>query len=222
MSNFFEDPLGNLRQVKGAPLSILVALRFAHQPVQAKWLASVTGYSPNIITSSLVLLKEMQEVDCDASRSSWKLNDGVRQLPLTPQLDQPDRINRDPAPPPPSSSLIGREPLIIDESERKKEEEAIPDRVNRDPELVVIKDLLYDRGIGEPMLSKITAMEHVTVKYVLAHTTRAMLDGDPINILVHRLRANDKQPKTNDQDHVLGCDCCERCKHSERTRYYTG
>ena len=53
-----ENPLKMVRMLKGAPLSVYFAMFLAGQPVSAKWLERVTGYTDKPITQALELLKE--------------------------------------------------------------------------------------------------------------------------------------------------------------------
>jgi hypothetical protein len=200
------NPLTLLRQLKGAPLSILFALTFVNQPVQAKWISSITGYSPNTISSALVLLLEMTLVSCNRSRSAWQLTGAAKQLPLAMALEAPDRKNCDPqplsTPPPPPPPIEGRIGL--------QKEEEIPDRENCDPQLSQLSELraiLYDYGIGEPMLTTLLKMDHISLDYLVAHVTKARLEELPANHLIQRLRSNDAKPSTNDQGHAVGCKC---------------
>ena len=200
----YENPLSYLRQVKGAPLSILVALSAASQPVAAKWLGSMTGYSPNSITSALVLLSEMQLVSCNTHRTAWRLTNGVRQLPLSP-AQIPDRKNRDPVTTT-ALSLNGKkknhsaEAAAFKVSDREKRD---PDRKNRDPNseefhLSILKDVLLDifhsASIMEPTSTTLYELDWMTIEYAEAHISQAQKNNDPTGLLIHRMKSHDPQP----------------------------
>ena len=184
----YDNPLSYLRQVKGAPLSILVALSAASQPVQAKWLSSMTGYSPHSITSALVLLSEMQLVSCNTHRTAWRLTNGVRQLPLAP-AQIPDRENRDPNSTTTAFKLYYNE----EENNQKAAAEALtnPDRENRDPKIV---SALNNVGIMEPTATILSELAWMTLEYAEAHISQAKRNNDPTGLLIHRMRSHDPQP----------------------------
>lgn len=57
-----ENPLKELRILKGAPLSIIFALMMARQTVNIKWLKTVTGYSDKTVTEAIDLLIEFDYI----------------------------------------------------------------------------------------------------------------------------------------------------------------
>ena len=67
------DPLTSLRALKGAPLSCLMAMLLAGQPVSARWLAAVTGYGKNTITMAMTTLEQLHYAARDTNRSAWRL-----------------------------------------------------------------------------------------------------------------------------------------------------
>lgn len=190
----FDNPLSYLRQVKGAPLSILVALSAANQPVQAKWLGSMTGYSPNSITTALVLLSEMQLVSCNTHRTAWRLTNGVRQLPLAP-AQIPNRKNRDPDGTTTASlnskkNFQAAEVAAFNSSDRENRD---PDRENRDPKSELIT-ILHNSGIMEPTATTLYELDWMTIEYAEAHISQAQADNVPVPLLIHRMLSHDPQP----------------------------
>ena len=186
-----QNPLIHLRQLKGAPLSIIVALIVVNQPSQAKWLAAITGYSPNIITSALVLLLEMQLVSCNRSRSAWRLTDRAKQLPLVQALEAPDRINCDPS----GTLLTYLNNVPEEEIEGKQAAFNEMDRVNRDPEIEACLNLLQESGIREPTASIICNMDHVDYLYIDAHIKKAAHDNIDTALLIFRMQSADPIPE---------------------------
>ena len=53
------NPLRYLRALKGAPLSILVALKLIGKPVSQAWLESATGYTDKTLSRALLYLQEI-------------------------------------------------------------------------------------------------------------------------------------------------------------------
>jgi hypothetical protein len=75
-----ENPIRMVRELKGAPLSILFALSVVHQRVSQAWLEGVTGYTDKPISSALNYLEEIGLAD--HTSSGWKLTGKAKQLPL--------------------------------------------------------------------------------------------------------------------------------------------
>lgn len=76
-----------VRSLKGAPISILVAMMLVQQPVRAEWLERVTGYTDKPVTQALLLLEEFGLITHN-SRYGWQLVKGLVQLPIcVPELD---------------------------------------------------------------------------------------------------------------------------------------
>ncbi len=196
------NPIGTLRQLKGAPLSVLIALTIVKpRLVSSSWLAGCTGYATDAITSATWYLKELGFIDCDSHRTNWRLVGDVQQLPLpmsmlNPEPENPDPEKPDPDPPTTTTTLIDREKIIEVEVEalrnpnpEKPESDFHPSPRN------VCRDLLYFTGIGEPMATKICDMDHVTPEYLDAHIQKANKDEIDIALLIHRIRAKDPMPK---------------------------
>jgi biotin operon repressor len=75
-----ENPIRLVRELKGAPLSILMALTVVNQPVTQEWLERATGYTDKPISQALAYLEEIGLAV--KSRAGWLLSDGSQQLPL--------------------------------------------------------------------------------------------------------------------------------------------
>ena len=71
-----------LRALKGAPLSILIAMFLAKQPVGESWLISVTGYSQNTIRKGCNFLLETQMIQRNGRYHGYVLSKDAMQLPL--------------------------------------------------------------------------------------------------------------------------------------------
>ena len=74
--------LEKLRALKGSPLSIIIAMFIANQPVGENWLCSVTGYSQNTVRRGCKFLEETQMIRRNGRYESYVLSDGMMQLPL--------------------------------------------------------------------------------------------------------------------------------------------
>jgi hypothetical protein len=79
-----DNPIRMVRELKGAPLSILFALSVMHQRVSQAWLEGVTGYTDKPISSALSYLEEIGLAD--HTTSGWKLTGKAKQLPLPMEI----------------------------------------------------------------------------------------------------------------------------------------
>jgi hypothetical protein len=57
-------------------------------------------------------------------------------------------------------------------------------------DLYNVHAVLAEYGIGEPALSKLAALPHVTADYVDAHCSRVLADGKDIALAIHRMSRN--------------------------------
>lgn len=66
----------------------------------------------------------------------------------------------------------------------------VPENFSRD-----VYELLKSCGIGEPMLSRLSSMDHVTTDYASAHIEYWRTEKKAPAMLIHRLRNNDPVPE---------------------------
>ena len=194
------NPLTALRSLKGAPLSCLVALIFANQPVGKEWLARVTGYSDKPVAAAMDYLLEMGFV-IHGGRCNWRIHHDFYPLPLAnPHLiSEVTRKNPDFLPST-SASIVES----INTVKNKVEEKEAPPAIRENSESIHIMKLA---GIGNPTLTKLANQDHITPFYVLAHTLQAKKEKKPTGLLIHRMRSEDPAPQLNQNYHLLGCNC---------------
>lgn len=88
-----DNPIRMVRELKGAPLSILLILRIVHQPVSNEFIEGATGYTDKPVRKAL---KYLQEIGLVVQNSKgWILSTGGQQLPL-PLLDDGDGAAEEP------------------------------------------------------------------------------------------------------------------------------
>jgi hypothetical protein len=81
-----DNPIRMVRELKGAPLSIFIALGMVRQRVSQEWLAGATGYTDKPICHALKYLREVGLVD--QTSSGWQLvKENAKQLPLAMQME---------------------------------------------------------------------------------------------------------------------------------------
>jgi hypothetical protein len=190
------NPIAVLRQLKGAPLSVLIALTIVKpRHVSSTWLMGCTGYSGDNITAATWYLKEFGFIDCDSHRSNWRLTEeGVQQLPLPVSLLEPEDTPI-PAYPKPANP-----------------DPEIPDPNSKPVPYNACKNLLWQAGIGEPMATTLCEMDHVTPEYLKAHIKKAKQDKIDTALLVWRIKKADRIPDPPhdpmDRNRYLLCDGC--------------
>lgn len=81
-----DNPIRMVRELKGAPLSILMILRLVHQPVSSEYLETATGYTDKPIRKALRYLQEIGMAL--QSARGWILASGEKQLPMVMQLNE--------------------------------------------------------------------------------------------------------------------------------------
>ncbi len=74
------NPIRMVRELKGAPLSILFALTIVTQWVSQAWLERTTGYTDKTIAQALGYLEEIGLAD--HTSAGWQLTGAAKQLPL--------------------------------------------------------------------------------------------------------------------------------------------
>jgi len=180
-----------IRALKGAPMSIIVAMLLAKQPVGESWLISVTGYSQNTIRNGCKFLIESQMIQRNRRYEGYILVNGALQLPLgVAEIDESQNLT---IPPVTTTSTFNMNDN--NDNEGFKAEEEIRESKN-DPRLV----LLYSAGVMEPTASRLLEKAWVTNEYLDAHIEKATREGTPIPLLIHRIRSHDPMPEDrNDQ-----------------------
>jgi len=81
-----ENPIRMVRELKGAPLSILMVLSLVHQRVTQEYLERATGYTDKPVSQALAYMQEIGLAD--HTNAGWQLvKANVMQLPLPLQLE---------------------------------------------------------------------------------------------------------------------------------------
>lgn len=182
--------LATIRALKGAPLSILVAMLIAQQPVGEGWLVTVTGYSQNTIRNGCQFLKEIQMIRRNGRYNGYVLTNGAMQLGLGVDDDE-ERQNLTLPHSTTTDTLNKNDDRVSEVSEAEEDHRAS----KNDARLV----LLYSAGIMEPTASRLLKKTWVTNDYLTAHIDKAHREGTPVPLLIHRIRSHDPMPVEHDQ-----------------------
>lgn len=174
--NSFENPIKLLRELKGCPLSVLLALSIVRLPVNASWLENMTGYSDKPVTKALELLVEYGYI-LKLSGQKWQIGSSF-QLPLGVESRNNSDISSTT-----SSSFLTEGNKDIEEAAVEEEP-----KVGINP----IFDRLNEIGIGEPVRSELIKKNYMTLEYLNAHYKKWKSEGiKGLGLLIHRLRSHD-------------------------------
>jgi len=202
-----ENLVSLVRMLKGAPISVLLAMISVRQPVSESWLVSATGYSPIPVRRALTFLAETGLTQRSGRYSGWSLTEGALQLPLMPEsLPEPVRVGGRPSI---KRTLEINAQLVTTTATTTIEEndECSSSRLNRALEIndQIINPrsdliaMLHQAGIGEPMATRLAGMPHVNAEYLQAHIRKAQQEETPTALLIHRMRQADPQPETAEE-----------------------
>src|SRR4030042_2796526 len=82
-----ENPIRMVRELKGAPLSILMVLSLVHQRVTQEYLERATGYTDKPVSQALAYMQEIGLAD--HTNAGWQLiKANVMQLPLPLMMEE--------------------------------------------------------------------------------------------------------------------------------------
>jgi len=178
--------LATLRALKGAPLSIVIAMLIVNQPVGENWLCSITGYSQNTIRKGCQFLIETQMIRRNERYHGYALIKGAMQLPLgMAEIGERHKLTL------PSVTTT----TAFNRYEKENNEEnavEVRERASKNDTRLV---LLYSAGIMEPTASRLLENSWVTQDYLEAHIEKANEENTPVALLIHRIRSHDPKPK---------------------------
>ena len=171
-----------VHQLKGAPLSIVVALLLLQRSAKAIELARYCNYDQDTITKALRKLEDVFLFGLVVRvRGGWCLADSAYQLPLT---GEPNGENPKFSDNPPSSSRVN----IVNESKELT-------TTNQNPKFSDNYEVCKELGIVEPSASVISDLEHVTPEYIRAHVYN-LKESDTLGAAVYRIKKGWKMPVT--------------------------
>jgi hypothetical protein len=113
----FDNPIRMVRELKGAPLSIVMVLSMVQQRVSQEYLERSTGYTDKPVSQALAYLQEIGLAD--HTRSGWQLIKSDRlQLPLPLALESENLRTVEPDPENKNADELSRnisDPLKLEE-----------------------------------------------------------------------------------------------------------
>jgi hypothetical protein len=212
-----------VRELKGASLSILVALAFVKQPVDQAWLERATGYTDKTVGQALLYLSETGLVEHSpqgwqgtaAVRKLFSLPPGVGQTVIRPAVLDRSRNN----------SVSTAATVNLNPSQRSKSSSRSSSRGNcqansppkssTNPQVELVRQALHEAGIGEPKLSALSGLPGVTPQAVrewYAHLRRVKGESYNPGLLVRLLEAGETPPAARSrQAYADWVRVCEQC-----------
>ncbi|NMB55585.1 MAG: hypothetical protein GYA15_12880 [Leptolinea sp.] len=164
--------LSELRSLRGAPLSVLLALRASESSRSVTWLCTITGYTAKTIEAALAMLVSLGYVN-RYDRYAWE---AANVISTDQQIERIGKISRSetenfPIPSSSSSRSINQvKELTTTTSDREK----FP--VNQ-----VNYAALQSHGVREPALSRLSALPHVNPVMIHDHFNKACSTGQAIH-----------------------------------------
>jgi hypothetical protein len=221
MQTVLSNPIAQLRQLKGAPLSVVLALMFAGSPVGVDWLCRVTGYTDKPISQALKYLEDLQIATSTNRYQSWQLAKGY-QLPLMPPVpnELSDQGNRNNSDSPATTTSINQKDLnnlkklsssCSNKPNRKNSDSPIqPEQLPEDQ--AQIRYFLISNGVGDPMATRIAISDGVDLNYVKCHILGGRQENLPLRLIIHKMKSGDFAPKVNPETgHKFDC-LCSSCR----------
>lgn len=193
-----ENPHTLLRELKGAPLSVLISLFLAHQSVGTEYLCADTGYSDKPVARALRYLRETGRITQTGRFDGWQLAEGY-QLPLGFDLLE-NNSSRNYSDSRPTTTALSTLLNLNTSSYDSHVTSSSSNNSSRNYSDSNINDLLQAAGIREPTATRLAALDWATAEYVSAHIAKAKADGIGIRLLIHRIREHDPIPKVDDSN----------------------
>lgn len=223
-----ENPIRLVRELKGAPLSIVFVLSMAQQRVTQEWLERATGYTDKPVSQALAYLQEIGLAD--HTRSGWQLTGQARQLPLplelldsgeegheeeTIQTEMGEMSRKY------SDSCITTTTESINSIEEERNSSSTGGRKNsdsheNDQDLSETIQELTKAGIYGKRLIALARLPYVTPAYVRAWDAQLRFEkGDDYKpgLLIYTIESGAPGPPTKPNGHILPCQCDECMRH---------
>lgn len=209
-----ENPIRLVRQLKGAPISVLWALTIARQPVTEDWLIQVTGYTDKPVRAALGVLVEYGMISRNGRYGGWILAGPELQLPLMNYESEPELFRLDTTT---TINNVEGKGLYCDSSSIKESSRIISGSNRKNsgsgkrllsPYQENVRALLRYYGVGEPKASALAIKNHVTIRAIIGNADYLVRFGkDPIKdigLFIHRLENDDPVPPTKWEDDANG------------------
>jgi len=219
-----------IRALKGAPISIIMLFLIERRQLSQEYLRRYSGYSDEAVHDAVDVLSEFGILQA-AGRYEWALADGVKQLPLPIQPDQPteepenrriaiqaiEAFQEEPELDKPgqvSSDNSGANPLASSRSLIKDSREnlllaraASSGKSGANSRVADNLAELARHHIREPAKTRLAGLEHVNPEMIRAHC-----EGKPPGQAIYRIEHNWPVPQAEEK----------KSDEDERRKYISG
>src|SRR4030042_1975848 len=203
-----ENPIRMVRELKGAPLSILMVLSLVHQRVTQEYLERATGYTDKPVSQALAYMQEIGLAD--HTNAGWQLiKANVMQLPLPLALE-----DETPSQPPPTSPNFQKSEIMGgDDMSRNISDSLTTTTLNNNDlidSVVVVSNNTENRknsdfesnleefkqqGMGVNKRTEALArMNHVNPGYIRAHL-KGLKKKDSKGLAIMRMEQGEEAPE---------------------------
>lgn len=168
-----DAPIKILRQLKGAPLAVLLAFWIERARLSADYLVTVTGYTDKPVSQALKLLTAYGYLT--KVQGGWQLASNV-QLPLHSVEDTESEKFRLSS----SSSIENPSTSYLEEEEE----------VRKNSDFHKNYRTLSGYGIREPACGRLAALPHVNPEFIHAHIRQVQSEKGHLGTAIHRIENN--------------------------------
>lgn len=220
-----ENPMRFVRELKGAPLSIVVLLALTGQALSNQAICAGTGYSDKTTAGALDYLAEVGMVVRAAG--GWRIAEGVQlALPMgSAQIADTEEITAK-APSTLSNSddscgsrkISDSEPLvnIVVNTIDLNKEDLTTNYINGEEseKFRLCLEAMAEVGIqATEKTRELARKEHVDALYILSHAEQVKREGQKVGLAIWRMAKGMPRPlRRMSTGHLEGCECAD-CKY---------
>lgn len=176
-----------LRTLRGAPLSVLICFYITrHLDIiyNLDFLSSCTGYSISTVRKACQLLVDLSLIYrssryggyiCNYSLDAEFLSFAILNTTSTTTIE----------------GTHSNSEVVVEANVDSTYRSVNSTFRSVNPEL---RNLLFSYGVGEPMCSYLSRLNHMTSEYISAHFEFGLNRGDSIGLIIHRMRSGDPIP----------------------------
>lgn len=179
-----------VRELKGAPLSCLILLMLAGQPVSNEWLCMMSGYTDKPVSQALRMLAGPEYQIAVRTAGGWRLSNAFQEILINRNISVPttttESINKQEL----NQSLVVVGRNFSDSLENPRYTENL--------------ETCRRLGIGEPSASKISNLifpdgQPLTSDYIQAHID-SLGQGETRGLAIHRMLNHEPPPISQKQE----------------------
>jgi hypothetical protein len=176
-----------LRSIKGAPLSILVALFLSVDPIGHDYLCRVTGYSKDSVTNGLQILNDLGLASPLPGKRycGWMLSAKAKQLELFAGSPNFQDSN---------NTTTSDEHSLTILSSSSTPSESVFSGLEMSEKLEITKELRNAKIYGITAM-KLAKDPFITLDYVKAHIAKAKREKTDTALLIYRMKEHDPMPE---------------------------